>query len=156
VMFKAALPLFDALVAKRCGETRSAREHAYEAVERFRSIGCPLWEAEALELAGKPQEAAALYRRIGAVVPLRRLELDAARSTNGTRARGAPGLTAREREVLALAGRGLSNGEIGRELAITIKAVEKHLGSLYAKLGFTSRGRLIAHVSARREEADQA
>jgi len=147
VIFKAALPLFDALVAKRSGEGSLARERAHDAVERFRANGCPLWEAEALELAGRPQEAAALYRRMGAVVPLRRIELEARSEAHGTRARGAPGLTTREREVLALAGRGLSNGEIARELAVTVKAVEKHVGSLYAKLGFTSRGRLIAHVA---------
>jgi DNA-binding CsgD family transcriptional regulator len=148
VMFKAALPLFDALVAKRRGEAAPARERAVEAVQRFRAIGCPLWEAEALELAGRMQDAAALYRRIGAVAPLRRIELEAPSESDGPRARGAPGLTSRERDVLTLAGRGLSNGEIARELTVTVKAVEKHIGSLYAKLGFTSRGRLIAYVAA--------
>ena len=148
VTFKAALPLFDALVAQRRGDAAAARERALEAADRFRTIGCPLWEAEALEIAGQPQEAAALYRRIGAIVPLRRIELEARSDAHGARARGAPGLTSREREVLALAGRGLSNGEIARELSVTVKAVEKHIGSLYAKLGFTSRGRLIAHVAA--------
>jgi DNA-binding NarL/FixJ family response regulator len=43
------------------------------------------------------------------------------------------------------AGRGLSNGEIATELAVTVKAVEKHIGSVYAKLGSASRGRLIAY-----------
>jgi ATP/maltotriose-dependent transcriptional regulator MalT len=153
VMFKATLPLFDALVAKRGGNARTARERAHEAVEQFRSAGCPLWEAEALELAGAPQEAAALYRRVGAIAPLRRIELETRSEPRGARARGEPGLTAREREVLGLAGRGFSNGEIARELAVSVKAIEKHIGSLYAKLGFTSRGRLIAYVAANRTSA---
>ncbi len=141
VVFKAALPLFDALAARRRGDARIVRERSQEAAERFRAIGCPLWEAEALELAGRPQEAATIYRRTGAAVPLRRIEVEARTEAHGTRARGTPGLTSREREVLALAGRGLSNGEIASELAVTVKAVEKHIGSLYAKLGFASRGR---------------
>jgi DNA-binding CsgD family transcriptional regulator/tetratricopeptide (TPR) repeat protein len=149
VVFKATLPLFDALAAKRRGDAAVARNCATEAVLLFGALGCPQWEAEALELAGRLQEAAAIYRRIGAVVPARRIEREAETAATGTRARGAPGLTARERQVLALAGRGLSNGEIARELTVTVKAVEKHIGSLYAKLGFASRGRLVAYVASR-------
>ena len=147
LMFKATLPLFDALVAKRRGDAAEARQSAQQAVARFRSIGCPLWEAEALEVAARPREAADVYRRIGAIVPLRRIELETRSTEHGTRARGAPGLTLREREVLALAARGLSNREIAAQLSVTVKAVEKHIGSLYAKLGFTSRGRLIAYAA---------
>ena len=147
VIFKATLPLFDALAAKRRSDSPAARTYAIEAAERFRSIGCPLWEAEALELAGQPRDAAAIYRRTGAIVPLRRIELDARSDASGTRVRGTPGLTSRERDVLALAGRGLSNREIAAELTVTVKAVEKHIGSLYAKLGFASRGRLVAYFN---------
>jgi DNA-binding CsgD family transcriptional regulator/tetratricopeptide (TPR) repeat protein len=151
IVFKAALSLFDALAARRRGDGGVARTSASEAARSFGSIGCPQWEAEALEIAGRSQEAAAIYRRIGAIVPLRRIELEARSASHGTRARGTPGLTGREREVLALAGRGLSNGEIAHELTVSVKAVEKHIGSLYAKLGFASRGRLIAYVASNPE-----
>jgi DNA-binding CsgD family transcriptional regulator len=151
IVFKATLPLFDALAAGRRGDAAVARASATEAALLFGSLGCPQWQAEALEIAGRPLEAAAMYRRIGAVAPARRIELEAKTGLPGTRARGTPGLTAREREVLALAGRGLSNGEIARELTVTVKAVEKHIGSLYAKLGFASRGRLVAYVASNHE-----
>ena len=48
-------------------------------------------------------------------------------------------LTAREREVLDLLGRGLSNKMIGRELSISEHTVKFHVSSVYAKLGASSR-----------------
>ncbi|RBQ15248.1 DNA-binding response regulator [Spongiactinospora rosea] len=44
-------------------------------------------------------------------------------------------LTPREREVLGLMAEGRSNPAIGRQLVITDSAVEKHIRSIFAKLG---------------------
>jgi DNA-binding NarL/FixJ family response regulator len=44
-------------------------------------------------------------------------------------------LTPREREVLALMAEGRSNPAIGELLVVTEGAVEKHVGSIFAKLG---------------------
>jgi DNA-binding NarL/FixJ family response regulator len=44
-------------------------------------------------------------------------------------------LTAREREVLALMAEGRSNAAIAEQLVITERAVEKHVTSIFAKLG---------------------
>jgi two-component system, NarL family, response regulator LiaR len=55
---------------------------------------------------------------------------------------GAPAperLTPREREVLALLGRGLSNKRIARELGVAEKTVKTHVGHVLAKLGVTDR-----------------
>jgi DNA-binding NarL/FixJ family response regulator len=43
-------------------------------------------------------------------------------------------LTAREREVLALMAEGRTNAAVARRLVITIKAVSKHIASIFAKL----------------------
>jgi DNA-binding NarL/FixJ family response regulator len=43
-------------------------------------------------------------------------------------------LTAREREVLSLMARGMSNRSIADELTLTKRAVEKHIGSIFQKL----------------------
>ena len=48
-------------------------------------------------------------------------------------------LTAREREVLGLLGRGLSNKMIARDLRISEHTVKFHVSSIYAKLGVASR-----------------
>lgn len=45
------------------------------------------------------------------------------------------GLTAREREVLALMAEGRSNGGISDALVISERAVEKHVGNIFMKLG---------------------
>jgi len=46
-------------------------------------------------------------------------------------------LTPREREVLAELATGLSNRTVARRLVLTQRAVEKHINSIFAKLGLT-------------------
>ena len=53
-------------------------------------------------------------------------------------------LTAREREVLDLLGRGLSNKLIARELHISEHTVKFHISSLYAKLGVNNRAEAVS------------
>jgi DNA-binding NarL/FixJ family response regulator len=48
-------------------------------------------------------------------------------------------LSERERQVLQALGEGLDNKAIAHNLDVTQKTVEKHLSSIYAKLGFTTR-----------------
>ena len=48
-------------------------------------------------------------------------------------------LTAREREVLVLIGRGYRNKQIARELGISEKTVKTHVGRVLAKLGVDDR-----------------
>lgn len=52
-------------------------------------------------------------------------------------------LTARERRVLELVARGLSNAEIAGTLFLSEKTVRNHLTSIFAKLGVDSRARAI-------------
>jgi ATP/maltotriose-dependent transcriptional regulator MalT len=54
-------------------------------------------------------------------------------------ARSPLGLTDRERDVVALVAKGMSNREAAAELYVSAKAVEYHLGNVYAKLGIRSR-----------------
>jgi DNA-binding NarL/FixJ family response regulator len=47
------------------------------------------------------------------------------------------GVTPREREVLELMAEGRSNGAIAEQLVVTERAVEKHVTSIFSKLGLT-------------------
>lgn len=58
------------------------------------------------------------------------------------RTTGAEALTPAERRVVELAGSGLTNPEIARELVVTRKTVEWHLSRAYAKLNVRSRRHL--------------
>jgi len=116
--------------------------------------------AEALVEAGRRDEAAAVWRaarstasRLGAA-PLgaalddlaRRARLDPANGSRGGPGDGAAAgrsplaaLTDREREVLSLLARGMSNREIGSELFITPKTASVHVSNILGKLGAASR-----------------
>jgi DNA-binding NarL/FixJ family response regulator len=50
-----------------------------------------------------------------------------------------PGLTDREREILALIGAGLTNRQIGQRLYLAEKTVKNHISRLLAKLGVERR-----------------
>ena len=52
---------------------------------------------------------------------------------------GGDTLTERELEVLRRAARGLTNKQIGADLAISDRTVQNHLANIYAKLGVASR-----------------
>jgi len=62
-------------------------------------------------------------------------------------------LTSREMEVAHLVGKGLSNPEIATELFISRKAVEYHLGNIYAKCGLQGRQQLRRFVEPWRQPA---
>jgi DNA-binding NarL/FixJ family response regulator len=47
-------------------------------------------------------------------------------------------LTPREREVLGLMAEGRSNAAIAEQLVVTERAVEKHVTSIFGKLGLTA------------------
>jgi DNA-binding NarL/FixJ family response regulator len=55
-------------------------------------------------------------------------------------------LTPREREVLALLGRGLPNKRIARELGVSEKTVKTHVGHVLAKLGVSDRTQAALHA----------
>jgi DNA-binding NarL/FixJ family response regulator len=49
-------------------------------------------------------------------------------------------LTAREREVLELMAEGRSNQAIAERMFVTLRAVEKHVTSIFTKLGLPASG----------------
>jgi DNA-binding CsgD family transcriptional regulator len=129
--------LFEAYAAARFGSRDTTLRLASAAAAQFERLGIPLLEAEAYELAEQPKRAVALCEQIGAVRLARRLGPPPQRRQVSTQ------LTGREREVVALALRGLSNSAIAHELSLSERTVEAHVAAAYRKLGVRSRGELV-------------
>lgn len=62
-------------------------------------------------------------------------------------------LSARELEVAEAVLRGLSNKEVASTLRISVRTVENHMRSIFAKLGVTSRTRLAAKLRRQHERS---
>ncbi|GAA4461649.1 response regulator [Phytohabitans houttuyneae] len=75
----------------------------------------------------------------------RRLISEFARQPEPSRplARALDGVTEREREVLTLIARGLSNVEIAEHLRLSVTTVKTHVGRLLHKLGARDRAQLV-------------
>jgi DNA-binding CsgD family transcriptional regulator len=58
-----------------------------------------------------------------------------------------PELTRRERETVDLAAGGMSNAAIAARLVLSVRTVESHLYSAYAKLGITNREQLARFIN---------
>jgi DNA-binding CsgD family transcriptional regulator/pimeloyl-ACP methyl ester carboxylesterase len=56
------------------------------------------------------------------------------------------GLTEREMEILALLAAGRSNQEIARDLSISARTAERHIGNIYPKIGARNRAEATAYA----------
>ncbi len=96
----------------------------------------------------KPAIGAALetFRRLGAAPWTRRAEAELRACGVASQTPAAPGaldeLTAQQREIAILAGRGLTNGEIADRLFLSPRTVASHLYRSYPKLGIAGRHQL--------------
>jgi DNA-binding NarL/FixJ family response regulator len=65
-------------------------------------------------------------------------------------------LTAQEDHIARLAGEGLSNPEIGVQLFLSPRTVERHLRKVFTKLGISSRVQLRAALTPNDRNAEPA
>jgi DNA-binding CsgD family transcriptional regulator/tetratricopeptide (TPR) repeat protein len=115
--------------------SRGSRTRATESLSQARSI--------AVELGAEP-----LVRMIDALADRARLALLPTPVTLESTV-DCYGLTARESEVLALVGRGLTNAEIATELFISTKTASVHVSNILRKLGLKSRIQAAAQAQRR-------
>jgi DNA-binding CsgD family transcriptional regulator len=130
--------LFEAYAAARFGSREEKLRCAQIAASMLHRLRMPLLEAEAYELAEQPARAIAICETIGALRLPRRIGPRPKRRSATTQ------LTAREREIVDVALRGLPNSAIAGELSLSERTVEAHLAAAYRKLGVRSRGELIS------------
>jgi DNA-binding NarL/FixJ family response regulator len=130
------------IVARRRGDPAMATTCGMAAADIFLRFGRPLYEAQALESAGDLRAARERYERCGAVGWAKRLNepTPVSRAHDGL-------LSRREREVAHLIAEGLGNAAIAEHLSIATRTVEKHVGSIYDKLGVRSRPQVALLVS---------
>jgi DNA-binding NarL/FixJ family response regulator len=62
-------------------------------------------------------------------------------------------LSSRESQIVVLLAKGLTNAEIASDLNIGNKTVEKHVSSVFEKLGLRSRAQVAALLAAAGHEA---
>ncbi len=124
--------------------------HPHDAVEAMIGLG------RSLARLGRGEEAVRQLRAAEAVAegigsPQRQAEVRAALADLGETAAGAlpDGLTARQAEVLRLLAGGLSNKEIAAELFLSPATVERHLATIYRKLGVGGRVEAARYAIAR-------
>jgi DNA-binding CsgD family transcriptional regulator len=152
--------------AARCRDDPDQQQHWERVIEAARAanapwdeaIACRHWAAGATQLAGAGRErvaevlrrghriatdlgAAALQTELSTIARLARVSLREPSPVAVPDESPAPlaGLTAREREILALLVAGRSNGEIAKALVISDKTVSVHVSNILRKTGTSSR-----------------
>jgi ATP/maltotriose-dependent transcriptional regulator MalT len=164
-----ALAWLEGWLAEQRGDPDQARE-IYASGEDTASTQSPVYAAR-LQLAygrllrrtGQRRLAVERLRRANALFGGLRAAPFSARTEEELAACHLPGnpskkqpvlaLTSRETEVANLVGKGLSNPEVAAELFISRKAVEYHLGNIYAKCGLQGRQQLRRFVEQWRQPA---
>jgi DNA-binding NarL/FixJ family response regulator len=133
------------------GDSTRAASTLRKAVAEWNALEAPYEAARARELLGvayrrlgdedgerlELSAAARTYKELGATPDLLRLEGPA--NADGP-------LSPREVEVLRLVARGASNKVIAETLVISQKTVERHLSSIFTKLGLSSRSAATAYA----------
>ncbi|MHC3468261.1 AAA family ATPase [Streptomyces sp. 7R007] len=146
-------------------EPKRARDAYAEALDRAARVGMPFEQARTeldlgffLRRTGRRapalehlRVARARFAELGAVPFLaacdRELAACGVEPAPGTPPWTRARLTPQEQAVAQLAATGLTNRRIARELVLSEKTVEYHLGHVYAKLGVRSRVELVGRVS---------
>jgi DNA-binding NarL/FixJ family response regulator len=125
--------------------TFDSDDYLFSALEAGAS-GFLLKNAEPEELVAAVRVVAAGGALLAPAVTRRVIERFAARPARATRSDLHEQLTAREREVLVLVARGLSNTEIAEALVLGEATVKTHLGRVLAKLGLRDRVQAVVHA----------
>ena len=113
----------------------------------FGELGCNLYAAEAAAAAAAAHRAEGKRSSAAASANRAHVWMDRCEAVITPALRAADNeddLTFREREVAALAARGLADQQIAEQLFVSVRTVHAHLRSAYTKLGIAGRKDLAA------------
>jgi len=145
--------LVSAIAAARSGNREAATEAALAAAALAATLEWPMFEAQALEVAGRHDAARSLYELCGADADVARFGPTVIAGGNVDRETV---LSSRELEVARLVSLGLTNRVISERLAVGQKTVEKHLASIFRKLDVNSRVAVASFVLGREHAEDES
>ncbi len=151
------------------GLSTEAEAQFMRAIECFRRLSLPWDEAEAFEIwanagrrlyrgrtrrafvAERLDCARGVYERLGAGQPwFDRLDAQERRllgiASPGTTVDLPDGLTMREIEILRLVAAGASGREIGEQLVLSVRTVERHIANVYLKTGTHGRAQATSYA----------
>jgi len=117
-------------------------EYVFEAI-RVGANGFLVKDTEPAELLRAVRAVVAGDGLLSPSVTRRLIEEFATRAKEPVDLPGAPMLTDREREVVALVGEGLSNEEIGHRLVMSAATAKTHVSRAMIKLGVRDRAQLV-------------
>ncbi len=149
---RANASLVAAIIAQRRDNALEAERLATAAAYMYAALGWPMFQAQALEVAGRSAEALALYDGCGAIADVRRLAPPPPAGRTPSLDKGP--LSPRESTIADFVTLGLTNTEIAQRLSLNSKTVEKHLSSIFVKLGIRSRAQIAAFIT--REQRQRA
>jgi DNA-binding NarL/FixJ family response regulator len=139
------------MLAAARGEHEQARTLFEDAVDRFSRSGAPFEASQAridlaTTLAALGRKGAAEAEAAAALDRLHELgaHAEAARVRRLLEASPAPGVTRREREVLALLAEGLTNRQVAERLVVSEHTVHRHVTNIRRKLNLPSRAAAAA------------
>jgi LuxR family maltose regulon positive regulatory protein len=143
---RAIARLAEGWVACAAGDRDQGRRCFEDAVAAFARLGAPYETARAREALARC--LAALGRRDDAAHESRRAkeELLALGVADQAPDRSST-LTPREREVICLVAKGLSNKEIAARLGLSEHTVHRHVGNVLTRLDLPSRSAAVAHAA---------
>lgn len=122
--------------------TFSLDEYVFDAL-RAGASGFLLKDTDPAELLRGVRIIAAGEALLAPAITRRLIEEYAARAKNPMPTDALNALTEREREIVALAGTGLSNDEIARRLVVSPATAKTHVSRAMAKLGVRDRAALV-------------
>jgi DNA-binding NarL/FixJ family response regulator len=117
-------------------------EHVFEAI-RLGANGFLVKDTEPAELLRAVRAVVDGDALLSPSVTRRLIEEFAVRAKDPGQVPGLSGLTDREREVMALAGQGLSNDEIAERLIMSTATARTHVSRAMVKLGARDRAQLV-------------